>query len=444
MRQEELARLSEHERAGLTHHWPFWARPEQLPPEGDWSIWLVLAGRGFGKTRVGAEWVRSVVCGSTPLAKGHAGRIALVAETAADARDVMVEGESGLLAVHPPDFRPAYEPSKRRLTWPNGASASLFNAIEPDQLRGPQHDLAWSDELAKWRYARETWDQLQFGLRLGQHPRQCVTTTPRPIEVVRELVGRSTRGDGVALTRGKTRDNASNLAGPFLAEIMARYDGTRLGRQELDAEILDDAPGALWTRRMLDETRRNEAPPMRRTLVAIDPGIGDPGTDDVAETGIVCGGLGDDQRAYVLEDASFVASPNEWARRAVSVHDRYEADGFVVEINQGGAMVANTIRSVRPNAKIIEVRATRGKHVRAEPVAALYEQERVSHVGGFAELEDQMVMMTSAGFIGERSPDRLDALVWLLTELFPSVVKKVEPPRKAQTRPMVGSGSWMG
>ena len=418
-----LADLSEAEAAALLYDWRgFHARPAQIAPDGDWSVWLVLAGRGFGKTRLGAEWVREQVCGPTPLAKGKAQRVALIAETAADARDVMTEGESGLLAVHPPEFRPLYEPSKRRLTWPNGAVATLFNATEPDQLRGPQFDCAWCDELAKWDRAQESWDMLQFGLRLGEHPQCVVTTTPRPIEIVRDLVRRAQSGGDVALTKGRTIDNASNLAAPFLARIKEQYEGTRLGRQELDAEILEDAPGALWTRRVLDEWRRREAPELSRIVVAVDP----PASENGDECGIVVCAVGADGRGYVLADHSTQGTPEHWARKAVAAYREFDADRIVAEVNQGGDMVTAVIRSVAPHVPVRPVRASRGKHIRAEPISALYEQGRISHVGGFAKLEDQMVLMTHGGYEGTGSPDRLDALVWGFTELFPAITRRVE------------------
>lgn len=392
--------------------WRFWARPNQLPPVGEWLTWLILAGRGYGKTRTGAEWVRSVVCGKTPLARGTLGRIALVAETAADARDVMVEGESGILSVHPKEFRPLYEPSKRRLTWPNGAVGTLYNAVEPDQLRGPQHDGAWCDELAKWRYAQDTWDQLQFGLRLGDRPQQVVTTTPRPIPTLRQIMAAKT----TRITRGSTHENRVNLAESFLQEIVGRFEGTRLGRQELNAEVLDDVPGALWTRAMLDGTRVKAAPDMVRVVVAVDPSgtKGDGGGDDI---GIVVAGKGVDGRCYVIADRSCNLSPDGWGRRAVAAYSEFRADRIVAERNFGGAMVEHVIRSIDRSVSYREVTASRGKIARAEPVAALYEQGRVSHVGAFAQLEDQLCQMTGSGFIGEGSPDRADAAVWAITEL---------------------------
>lgn len=437
-RNEILSDLSERQAEELAFDWSFWGRPEQLEPPGNWSIWLILAGRGWGKTRCGAEWVRKIACGKTPLSAGEVGRIALVAETAADARDVIVEGESGILAIHPNDFRPLYEPSKRRLTWPNGTVATLYNAVEPDQLRGPQHEAAWCDELAKWRYARETWDNLEFGLRLGTNPRTVITTTPRPIPLLREILGEG----GVHPTKGSTYDNRANLSPKFLARIEGRYAGTRLGRQELDAELLDDAPGALWSRANLDAHRRkkSEVPQLQRVVVAIDPaavagGGGD--TDRGAKTGIVAAGLGIDGRGYVLDDVSCALGPHGWASRAVAAFDEHKADIIVAEINQGGDMVEATVRSVRDIIPFKKVHASRGKVTRAEPVAALYEQGRVSHVGSFSDLEDNMVLFTPLGIEGDTTADNVDALVWALTELFPNIIHwKPDDPseRKAAAR----------
>lgn len=425
-----IGSLTEGEAAALLHSWrDFHARPDQIAPGGDWDIWLILSGRGWGKTRTGAEWIREEV------EAGRAKRIALVAETAADARDVMVEGESGILSLYPEDERPLYEPSKRRITWPNGAVATLYNATEPDQLRGPQHDAAWCDELAKWRYARETWDQLQFGLRLGSHPRQLVTTTPRPIELVKALV--AGEEGKVAVTRGRTLDNRTNLAGTFLDKIEKRYAGTRLGRQELEGQILGDMPGALWSLTSLDLYRVKEAPALERIVIAIDPAVTN--TEDSDAHGIVVAGISN-QEGYILEDASIKGSPMDWAKRVVSLYDKYGADRIVCEVNQGGDMVSQTLRTVRNGLPISEVRATRGKHVRAEPIAALYEQGRVHHVGSFPELEEQMTLTTNAGYEGEGSPDQLDACVWALTELFPRVI----PKAKAKAGFMkVRTGSWM-
>jgi len=334
-----------------------------------------------------------------------------------------VEGESGILSIHPNDFRPHYEPSKRRLTWPNGAVATLFNAVEPDQLRGPQQEAAWCDELAKWRYARETWDNLQFGLRLGTNPRQVITTTPRPIPLLKEILSEP----GVVVTKGSTYDNKANLAPKFLAKIEQRYAGTRLGRQELNAEILDDAPGALWSRSNLDAHRRkkSEVPQLQRVVVSIDPaaksgGGGD--SDRGAKTGIIAAGLGIDGRGYVLDDASCALGPHGWASRAVALFDQHNADIIVGEVNQGGDMVEATVRSVRDIVPFKNVHASKGKVTRAEPVAALYEQGRVSHVGSFPDLEDNMVLFTPLGIEGDTTADNVDALVWGLTELFPQII----------------------
>jgi len=445
--QAELAKLPTKTKAELLHHWPFWARPEQRAPDGEWLTWLILAGRGFGKTRAGSEWVREMVCGTTPLSAGRYSRVALVAETAADCRDVLVEGDSGILSVHPKAFRPTYEPSKRRVTWPNGAVATLFNATEPDQLRGPQHDLAWCDELAKWRYAEETWDMLQFGLRLGISPRQVITTTPRPIVLLRKIMA----DKRTVITRGSTFDNAANLAASFLVNIKTKYDGTRLGRQELNAEVLDDVPGALWTRDIIDRRRLKKSdklPDMQRVVVAIDPAAKskeNAKSDGTAETGIIVCGLGVDGRGYVLDDQSCSLSPNGWGRRAVSCFDIWQADAIVAETNQGGDMVKEVIKSVRETVPVIEVHASRGKVTRAEPISALYEQGRISHVGAFPDLEDQMVLFTPMGIAGETTGDRTDALVWALAQLFPSLIVKVDDTdwSAAFTAP-AAPGAWMG
>jgi predicted phage terminase large subunit-like protein len=425
-RKEFLGTLTPQELKVLSYDWQFWSRPEQRAPPGDWNTWLILAGRGAGKTRSGAEWVRDCVCGAAPLSKGSYERIALLAETAADARDVMVEGPSGLLAIHAPAFRPVFEPSKWRLTWPNGAVAMLFNATEPDQLRGPQHDAAWCDELAKWRYAQETWDMLQFGLRLGGDPRQVITTTPRPIPLIRDLLRRENKG--VAVTRGSTYENRSNLASKFFDSIVKRYEGTRLGRQELHAELLDDIPGSLWTRAVIDASRVSRdlaLPAMQRVVVGVDPAAkASNEADKTSETGIIVAALGENGRGYVLDDLSCRLSPMGWARKVIAAFDRYAADAIVVEINQGGAMVETVLRAERDGLPLRQVRASRGKAVRAEPIAALYEQGRISHVGALPVLEDQMLSFTPFGIEGNGAADRVDALVWALSDLFPRMVKK--------------------
>lgn len=416
-REEYLNSLSKEALARLKYDWSFWARPNQLEPPGDWTTWLILAGRGFGKTRVGAETIRSWVCGDTPLSKGRCSRVALVAETAADGRDVMVEGESGLLGIHPKDFRPLYEKTNRKVTWPNGAVAYLYNATEPDQLRGPQHDSAWIDELAKFKYMQDTWDQLQFGLRLGDHPRQIITTTPRPLPLIRRLL---TDPDTI-VTRGRTYDNAANLAASTIRQLEDRYGGTRFGRQELEGEVLEDIPGALWQRSTIDESRRPEAPDeLERIIIAIDPATSSEEHSD--ETGIVAVGCARDpdgfMRGYVLADASLRGAPDEWAKKAVNLYRMFEADRIVAEKNQGGEMVEAVIRAVDRNVPVSLVHASRGKLIRAEPVSALYEQGRVHHVGRFDELEDQMCTFSADYDRKNGSPDRLDALVWGLSFIF--------------------------
>lgn len=432
-----LESLSPEVRAQLKYHWSFWARPNQLPPEGNWSTWLILAGRGFGKTRTGAETIRDWVCGSTPMGRGSCSRIALIAETAADARDVMVEGESGLLAVHPPDFKPTYSPSLRRITWPNGAVATLYNATEPDQLRGPQHDAAWCDELAKWRYCNESWDQLQFGLRLGDFPRTIVTTTPRPLPLIRRLVA----DPKVAVTRGATWDNRANMPLSFIQEIEDKYGGTRLGRQELEGEILDDIPGALWTRESIDNHRLKEAPDLEKVYVAVDPAASSNEGSD--ETGIVVVGYARDKdgyaRGYVIEDGTVKGSPEEWAKKAVSLYRKHQADKIVAEKNNGGEMVASVIRAVDRAVPISLVHASRGKYVRAEPISALYEQGRIHHVGRFDKLEDQMCLFSVDNFRTPSmgSPDRVDALVWGLSEIFEKITA-----RRRDTKEVVPEGKF--
>jgi predicted phage terminase large subunit-like protein len=393
----------------LENSWPAVARPNQLRPPGDWwQIWLLLAGRGFGKTRTLAEWV------CDQAASGQASRIALVAATAADARDVLVEGESGILAVAPPWCRPIYEPSKRRLTWPNGVIATTFSAEEPDRLRGPQHDAAVCDELASWSHP-ETWDMLQFGLRLGRKPRCLIATTPRPTKLLRELLARE--GHDVVVTRGSSYDNKANLAPAFFAQIVKKYEGTRLGRQELNAELLEDTPGALWSQGLIDGTRISAAPELTRIVVAIDPAA--TSGEDADETGVVVVGQDKDGQGYVLADCSGRYTPIEWARIAISAYRTHHADRIVAERNNGGDMVEATLRMVDQNVPVTTVWASRGKVTRAEPISALYEQGRMHHVGTFPQLEAQMTNFTSdfdreaAGY----SPDRLDAMVWAATEL---------------------------
>lgn len=407
-RAEALAGLSDEQIADLQYDWSFWARPKQMRPDGDWFGCLYLAGRGWGKTRVGAETVRGWV-EEQPTGHTRHLRIALVAETSSDARDVLVQGESGLLAVSRPDFMPAYEPSKRRVTWPCGCQATTYSGEEPGQLRGPQFDKALVDELAKYKYPQEAWDNLEFGLRLGDHPQVVVTTTPRPIPIIIQMVA----DPMFVVTRGTSYENASNLAPKFITRIIGKYEGTRVGRQELLAEILADVPGALWTREMLDNGRRLKAPELVRIVVGVDPSASAEGD----ETGIIVCGKDAKGDGWVLEDATVSGSPDKWARAVVAAFHRHNADRIVPERNNGGEMVELTIRTVDRNVPIRTVWASRGKGRRAEPIAALYESGRIHHVGNLARLEDQMVMLTTEEYLGAGSPDRADALVWALSDL---------------------------
>ena len=380
--------------------WRDVARAEQVAPAGDWSTWLYMAGRGSGKTRAGAEWVHEQIAAGCR-------RIALVGATAADVRDVMIEGESGILATARPGARPDYEPSRRRLTWPGGAIATTYSAEEPERLRGPQHDGAWADELGAWKH-EATWDMLMLGLRLGADPRALVTTTPRPTKLVRSLLSTAS----TITTRGSTYDNRANLAPSFFDSIITRYEGTRMGRQELMGELIDDVPGALWTLSLLDGLRVPAAPDLARIIVAVDPAVTSGAESD--ETGIVVAGIGADGHGYVLADRSCRMSPDGWARRAAQAYHEYQADRLIVEDNQGGEMVAFLLGTVDATVPIKRIRASRGKRLRAEPVAALYEQGRVHHVGVYPDLEDQMASFTGDG--GEHD-DRVDALVHALTEV---------------------------
>lgn len=403
----------------LPYLFDFWAMDHQLPPEGDWRTWIILGGRGAGKTRAGAEWVRAEVEGARPRDKGRARRVALVAETYDQARDVMVFGESGILACSPPDRRPDWEAGRRRLVWPNGAVAQVYSAHDPEALRGPQFDAAWVDELAKWRNADTTWDMLQFALRLGEAPRQCVTTTPRNVPILRRLID----APSTVVSHAATEANRANLAESFLAEVRARYAGTRLGRQELDGVLMEDAEGALWSLAGLAAICDDHPPEggFDRIVVAVDPPVSGKATSDecgIVVVGAVTRGKPEDWRAWVLEDASIgAATPTAWAKAAVAAMDRWNADRLVAEVNQGGDLVESVVRQVAPLVSMKKVHATRGKVARAEPVSALYEQGRVRHLRGLGALEDQMCLMTPRGYEGRGSPDRVDALVWAVTEL---------------------------
>jgi len=402
--------MTEEEAAAIYYDWRFWARPEQIQPkdELDWLIWLIMTGRGWGKTRTGAEtvieWVRD----------GECSRLHFVAATLSDARKTMIEGESGILAKSPPDFMPLHKPSTRELFWPNGAMATYFTSEKPIQLRGPQCDGWWGDEVAYWKYLDETWSNLMFGARLKRRVRGIITTTPRPIKFLKDLVERSKKGRKVILTRGHTFDNLDNLAETFVDEMKENYEGTRKGRQELAGEILDDNPKALWKRKWIEDARSTRVPEgvtIVRMVVAVDPTASETGDD----AGIGAAGKGSDGKYYVFEDATVSGeTPLGWGRAAVTCYHRNRADIMVGEANNGGDMVISTIHSVDKKVNAKKVWATRGKAIRAEPISALYEQGKVVHVGCFPLLEDELCSWDSS--VG-KSPNRLDWLVWAMTEL---------------------------
>ena len=412
-----LSHLSEADLETLGTTWEIFAHPHQYPPQcapngQPWLTWLMIGGRGAGKTRAGAEWIRAQALGLPPFAHQAVERIALVGETEHDVREVMIEGVSGLLAVHPRGDRPLWSPSRKRLEWTNGAVAYAFSAEDPESLRGPQFGCAWSDEMAKWRYAEATFDMLQFGLRLGSQPRQLITTTPRPTALLKRLMC----DPASAVTRAPTRANALNLAPTFLKSVMARYQGTRLGRQELDGEIIEDRPDALWTRALIESCRVGDAPPLQRIVVAVDPPASSSKRADAC--GIVAAGITDAGAIYVIaDDTVSAATPSAWAARAIALWRRLEADALVAEVNQGGEMVRTVINEIDSTVPVNAVRATRAKWLRAEPVATLYEQGRVKHVGAFPALEDEMCDFATSGLSSGRSPDRLDALVWAISTL---------------------------
>ena len=405
--------LPEDMTSAVKFNWPLWARLEQLPPDDPWHIWLLLAGRGFGKTRAGAEWVRA------RAESGASRRIALIARTPHEAESVMINGESGILDVCPPWNAPAWEPTKRRLTWDNGAIASVFSSYEPDQLRGPQFDAAWCDELASWQYPQLTWDNLAFGLRLGPSPKCVITTTPKPIDIIREL---STRKD-VTLTHGSSYDNSQNLPPGYIRSIVRRYEGTNAGLQEIHARLLKEADGALWKREWIDDHRVESAPDdIYHKVVAIDPAVTfNPNRSD--ETGIIVAAIGGDlgsgrheKKYYILEDASGVMTPDAWAKRVVQLADKHEVNFITGETNNGGSLIESVIKHAAGGAfiRFKGVHASISKRARAEPVAAIYEQGRAHHVGPFTELEDQMCAWTPGS---SNSPDRMDALVWAINGL---------------------------
>jgi phage terminase large subunit-like protein len=401
----------------LHHDFAIFAHPHQEHREtgnngGPWTTWLMLGGRGAGKTRAGSEWVRAMVHGIPPWTGRAHGRVALIGETTHDAREVMVEGESGLLRTSPLEQRPEWIATRKRLEWPNGAIGQVFSADDPESLRGPQVEAAWCDEIAKWRYAEKTFDMLQFALRLGKRPRQLITTTPRPLPLIKRLIA----GPRTYVTRAPTRANRDFLSPAFLETVVDRYAGTRLGRQELDGELIEDRPDALWSRALVEGCRVDAAPALSRIMVGVDPpGSSRQGAD---ACGIVAVGRADSGMYFVLEDASAAGlTPQAWATKAVALYRRLNANSLVAEINMGGEMVRSVLRQVDGSVPLKEVHATRGKYLRAEPVAALYEQGKVKHVGCFPLLEDEMCDFGVNGLSSGASPDRLDALVWAISAM---------------------------
>lgn len=403
--QRSVQRMTQETAVERLHGWTSWARPDQIPPEGDWSCWLFLGGRGAGKTRAGAEWLRGQV-------EAGARRVALVGPAFADVREVMLAGPSGLLNIGPPDHQPRYEVSRHRLVWPNGAEGYAFSSEDPDGLRGPQFDAAWCDEFAAWTRPQETLDMLRFGLRLGDKPRMAITTTPRPIEALKRLVA----SPGVVVTHAKTTANQRYLADGFVQALEAEYGASRLARQELDGVLIDDPEGALWTRAMIEQTLDTDPIEVERIVIAVDPPAG-AGTGD--ECGIIAAGAAGNGplcRGVILADASLRSGPEAWARKVAETFEAFDADHVVAEANQGGDMVRAVLQAAAPDLPVRLVRASRGKRARAEPVAALYSAGRIAHAGRMPALEDQMCAFGSAEMHG--SPDRVDALVWAVAALF--------------------------
>lgn len=392
----------------LDTDWVYRARDAQFHPNGNWRIWFVLAGRGFGKTRTGAEWVKQQI----EQGKKY---IALVGATAGDTRAVMIEGESGILSVYKDDERPEYQPSKRRIIWPNGAQAFLYNAESPERLRGPQHDACWCDELASWQYDVKTWDNLRMTMRLGEDPRYLITTTPKPRALIKKLL----KMKGTVITGGSTFDNSANLNSLFLEDLRYEYEGTRTGRQELYAEVLEDIEGALWSQDTISRFRVTEHPELIKIAIGIDPSVTSSESSD--ETGIVVAGLGTDGHGYVLFDGSLKASPLQWAIKSVNLYYNWDCDEMIGEANNGGDMIEQTIRTAEEKqtgiSKIVfkKVIASKGKRTRAEPISSLYERGMVHHVGTFNQLEGQMTGWSPE--FDDKSPDRMDALVWVLSRL---------------------------
>jgi phage terminase large subunit-like protein len=452
-RQKILSQFSDDELAALKYDWDYWARPEQQEPAGNWSDWMIMAGRGWGKTRTGAEWIRNKV------ESGQAGRIALIARTSADVRTVMIEGESGLLAIFPPDKKPIYQPSLRKITFHNGAIATTYSSQEPDMLRGPQHDAGWCDEPAAWVYAQDTYDNFRMGLRLGQNPQAVMTTTPRPIRLIKSLLYQiTTDGDVIrgadgeplpnpttVISKGSSWDNVNNLPQKWFDDLKRKYEGTRLGRQELYAELLMDVPGALWNQEILDSCRyvppfidgRFKMPEMKLVAVGADPNT--TSGKDSDEFGIIICGLGADGYGYVMDDATMTGRPAEWGMAINQAYTRHMANTVVAEVNNGGEMIEYVIHSINPRIPVKSVHASRSKQARAQPVAALYEQGRIRHIGTHAKLEDQMCTWCPGD---GASPDRLDAMVWAFTHLFNLYDKKIETKPTVTARSVTQSSRY--
>lgn len=400
-RTKLLNSLSDKEAEELLYDWKVWARPKQLPPLGDWLTWMVLTGRGWGKTRTAAEWV-------IEQAKKGAKHIALIGQTVPDVRDTMIKlGPSSILKISHPSFRPEYIPSLRTLAWSNGTIATTYSGDKPDQVRGPSHDIVWIDELAKFQYPQDIWDNLMFGLRESEDMRILITTTPRPIKTIKDIIAMSS----TITVRGSTYENKDNLPKKYFEQVIAPYVGTRLGQQEIEGKILDDNPNALWTRKMIEDNRVNKHPNLIRVVIGVDPEASD--TKTSAETGIIAAGIDDKGHGYILGDDTIKGKPDKWGNAVVTSYYKYRGDRIIGEVNNGGDMIEYVIKTIDPNVSYKSVRATKGKYIRAEPVSALYEQGKIHHVGNFIDLEDQLCEWEQ----GRKSPDRLDAEVWAITEL---------------------------
>jgi phage terminase large subunit-like protein len=400
-RKKLLDSLTDKEAEELLYDWLVWARPHQLPPEGDWLTWLILTGRGWGKTRTGAEWV-------IENARKGAKHIALIGQTVPDVRDTMIKlGPGSILKISHPSFMPEYTPSIRILEWPNGTIATTYSGDKPDQVRGPSHDIVWIDELAKFQYPKDIWDNLMFGLRESEDMRILITTTPRPIKTIKAIKAMPS----TVTIRGSTYENRDNLPKKYFEQVIAPYVGTRLGQQEIEGKILDDNPNALWTRKMIDDNRVNKHPNLIRVVIGVDPEASD--TETSAETGIIAAGIDNNGHGYILGDDTCKGKPDKWGNAVVTSYYKYCGDRIIGEVNNGGDMIEYVIKTIDENVSYKSVRATKGKYIRAEPVSALYEQGRIHHVGNFIDLEDQLCEWEP----GEKSPDRMDAEVWAITEL---------------------------